>query len=136
MARLVLALTFSLLVAVAPMANEMCSVFCAQHQSGRADVSHHHSSDVATERSHHHHHHQATDEAPVSTATVLALPHPCLELSSFVVESRDSLRPAAAATVLNITSLPLSVTHASRTSVADSRHGPPGPARSVAPLRI
>jgi hypothetical protein len=135
MARRVLALAFALLVAVTPVANGMCGVFCAEQHSGRADVPpHHHSSDVATEPSHHHH--PATVEAPVSTATVVAVPHPCLELSSFVVESRDSLRSAAAATVLIITSLPLSVTQASSTSVADSRHGPPAPARSLAQLRI
>src|SRR5439155_6249536 len=110
MARRVLALAFALLVAVTPVANGICSVFCSEQHAATADVPpHHHSSDVATEPSHHHHH--ATVEAPVSTATVLAVPHRCLELSSFVVESRDSLRPAAAATeLIIITGLPLSVT--------------------------
>src|SRR5881628_1119969 len=76
MARRVLALAFALLVAVTPVANGICGVSCAEQHSGTADVPpHHHSSDVATEPSHHHHH--ATVEAPVSTATVAAVPHPC-----------------------------------------------------------
>ncbi len=126
MARRVLALTFALAIAVAPVAGEMCRVSCAEH--------HDHSSHTTAQTSHHH---PMTAGVPVSTAvTVNALAHPCPELFFVAVKSQDNVRHMAAARVPVMTDVPLLVFQRASVNVLDSQHGPPGPSRTINQLRI
>jgi len=136
MARRGLALAFALIVATAPVASDMCRIFCAREQPRSADPpQHHHSSDVPAEDSHYHHH-QGNGAAPISPAAVHAVAHSCPELNSIVVVSRDSVRDTAAMAVLVTPGVLFAVRRVSSAIVVDRRHGPPGSTRSIAQLRI
>ena len=138
MARRALTLTFALIVAAAPVGNDVCRVWCAKQHAGAArhhdaDVLQHDSSGAASGTSHHHH---DSAEAPASTpATVHAVAHVCVTPNVVGVESRNSVRIVAAPAVPVMPGVPVLV-HTASANVVDSRHGPPGSSRSVDQLRI
>jgi hypothetical protein len=119
-----LAVAIALGIGAAPVASDMCRVFCAAHaeRSGtNAGLSHHH---------------HAAGGAPVSTgATVRSGAHSCPELVSIVVQSRDTIRIATTLVLAAPNGQPL-VLQTSVSIPIDTQHDPPGPARSTKLLRI
>lgn len=138
MARRILALTFALLLAAVPVANDLCHVWCAKHEGAAphhdAGVPEHHHSSGAASATSHHHHDSAQGPVPIPS-TVRPVAHLCVESNVVGVESRHSVRIAAATAVPVITGAPV-LFQTAHASVVDSRHEPPGPSRSVDQLRI
>lgn len=132
---LALALTFGVLGA--PVASEICRAFCGMENAdsvARGVSSHHQGSADSHDQASHHHH--STDAQPLSTSAAMnPVTHACDEVASLVMEVRAGVR-APVATAVPSPAFALVLVHASATSDVDSRHGPPGAVRSIAPLRI
>ena len=132
MARRLLAFGLVLILVGAPLVAEICRVFCAEPA---AVAQHHHS--TATEGEPSQHHHRAAEPSPLSTrALVHSVAHACAELVSVVVESRETVRAPLTMAIVTVPVVAVVVVPAAATADVDSRHGPPGLARSLTPLRI
>lgn len=139
MGQRLLAFVLAFVVVGAPVASDVCQATCARHpghSSHNESASHRHH--VASGAEHSAHHHEALTESPASTNSLamIPVPHVCDHVDAVMPASRESMQasafsvvPAAAGVV------PVVVRELPPTDV-DSRHGPPGLARSIVPLRI
>jgi hypothetical protein len=136
MARRLSALVLATVLIGAPVSGEICRAFCATQGANPVDPPGSHPHHVGTHDQSVHH--QASAEpASLSMRAVQAGTHACGELVSVAAESRASVRASVESVVATTpTDVSLICVQTSLTSDVDSRHGPPGPVRSVAPLRI
>lgn len=140
MGRRLLAFGLAFVIIGGPLAGDVCEAFCAEHAGHSIDATvpashHHHSADLVRQPSHHHHSDAALALARQS-AGLMALPHGCGHLEATVSEPRELTRAPNATAVVTVVRITPLLVHVLPTPQMDSRHGPPTPIRSTAPLRI
>jgi len=138
MIRRALAFALAFVVIGAPLAGDLCRVFCAQHAGHSIDPTVPLSGDYSAAASHAaHQHHSGAPPAPATGSVALRLvSHECDQPVAVIGESRELSRTpvmGAAAIVARITP---TLTHVLPPSDVDGRHGPPDPIRSASPLQI
>jgi len=137
MVRRLVGIALALLVAAAPAVADVCAANCAEHASHSV-----HASAVPTDgvqhASHHHHHSVADAATPMTTVGMRGVPHACASADTLATQSRESVRVGLeklSALVASIV-VPPPAAMPRATPMVDGRHGPPGPVRTIAPLRI
>lgn len=138
MARRIIGIALALFVAAAPAAAELCAADCAEHARHFANPSVVPVDDVAQHASHHHHHPASRVATPMTSAGVRSVPHTCGLADTLATQSRETVRTAVekSATLLAAIFVPAPVATPLAGFVVAGRHGPPGPVRTIAPLRI
>jgi hypothetical protein len=132
MTRRVFVITFAVVLALAPAASDICRLGCATQQAASADDRpHQHPPDAPIQSAHHHH----DDSASPGAATINVVAHSCASQQSVVVEPSGGGQIFGAATISVKPGIPLLMQAAARHNAVDSRHGPPGPSRSIVQLR-
>lgn len=138
MARRLSAFALATVLIGAPVGSEICLALCATHDATPIDESgvsashqHHDSSHTQSVRDH-----VPADPALVSVSGLYAGRRACGEWVSIAVASRDNARAPVGIQVTTVAGVPVVFVQPLLPSDVDSRHGPPNPIRSVAPLRI
>ena len=123
-----------------PVVSEFCKTRCADYASdpaaAQASAGHdHHPGDPPAE-THPRHHHAFTEvAATTTTSTVTSLTHACDHADAVITASQRLRLAAASVNALAARVSPTLVVCASVIAI-ESRHGPPGTARTSSPLRI
>jgi hypothetical protein len=129
-------LALVVIVGAAPAAADICAANCA----GKAGHVAHAAAASHLDAHVSHQHHATIDTAlPVGTAVVRGVPHTCASQDAFVTQSREPLRVALDRPVplaVEVSSFVPVVRTVFRATAVDDRHGPPGPAHTISPLRI
>jgi hypothetical protein len=137
MARSLLAFALAFIFALAPVAEEICEVTCAERAGhfGLATTHaspHHHSDEVQSQALHHHA--RPADGFAATTVAVRAALIGCGHADAVVSESREIVRAQLVSAILTtIDSITISM---SPSAEVGSRHSPPVPSRSPSQLRI
>lgn len=138
MARRLVTLMLALVVTAAPVAAQICEAVCAHtSQASHSESAPHQHHSVTASAPAHHHDRSATPLpfAPTNHALSTQL-RPCVQVAAVAAESRQNVWDSVAPLVLPILYGEAPNVDGIQAPHIDSRHGPPVPVRSIAPLRI
>jgi hypothetical protein len=138
MVRRLFALALASIVIGAPVVADLCEARCARHAGHPVDTKepaaahHHHPSDSATRH---------PDSSPAAAqrstgAATTPVPRACGHLDVVLTEFRHVVRAPMLKVVLTTDAATPILVRESTPVACDSRHSPPGPIRSVSPLRL
>src|SRR5262245_15041882 len=99
----------SALIALAPVAAELCAANCNDHSAHQAS----------------HHHHVSSDAASAGDVALSGVLHGCGETNAIVSESRSVPRPVEAAGEVTTVAFAAPADPGQLLGAADSHHGPP-----------
>lgn len=140
MVRRLFAVALAFAVTGAPVVADLCEARCARHAGHPLDTKepaathHHHPSDTEAQS---HHPDSSPDAAQHSTVTAtMPVPPACGHLDVVLTEFRQVVRAPMLKGVLTTDAATPTLVRVSTSAAFDSRHSPPGPIRSVSPLRL
>jgi hypothetical protein len=139
MVRRLFALALAFAVTGAPVAADLCDARCARHAGHVLDrmqpaaAHHHHPAGTDAQKSHHH---DFFPDAARSTCAATTLPHPCGHADVVITQFRHVERAPMLKGVLTAAAVSPILVPLWTYAAFDSRYRPPGPTRSVSPLRL
>src|SRR5262245_18398827 len=133
------AFALSLVLAVLPVAVEICEVRCSEHlahEAAHAAISHHHHTAISPLSTVAQHQVSGSAMASNQTVTMTAVLRGCVQLEAVANESREILRKPVAGRVTATASLPQILITVRPYGDADTQTAHPAPSRSISQLRI